>query len=369
MAEELKSRSEVDKKYTWNVKDLYKTEADWKADIEKVKKLTDKVAKYEGKTCESAKNLLFVLNNTSALYEIMDKVYSYSARLFDEDQGNSKHQSMNQSMYSLYVEIAGKLAFIDPEILACSDAKLQKFVKEEKKLSFYDKYIKEIRRLKDHTLSSEIEKVAAMTGEMAGAPGEIYEAFTNVDIEFPYIKDEKGEKVRITDGRFVHLLESADRRVRKDTYKNYYKTYKQYLNTLSATYSAEVKTRIFNSKLRKYPSNLVAAVDRNNVSPDVYKNLVDSVNKNLPKLHRYVALRKKCLKVKELHMYDIYTPMIPDVAVDIPYEEAQKTILKALKVLGTDYTDVVKEAFKNRWCDVYENKGKRGGAYSDCAYG
>lgn len=369
MAEELKSRSEVDKKYTWNVKDMYKTEADWKKDVEKINELTEKVAQYEGKCCDSAKNLLTVLDTASELMETVEKAYRYTARLFDEDQGNSKHLSMNQKMMSLWVEVSGKTAFIDPEILACDDAKIQKFVKEEKKLAFYDKYIKEVRRLKDHTLSAELEKVVAMTGEMAATPGEIYEAFTNVDIEFPYIKDANGEKVRITDGRFVHLLESADRRVRRDTFKNYYKTYKQYLNTLAATYSAEVKTRMFKSKLRNYPSNLVAAVDENNVSPEVYKNLVDSVNKNLPKLHRYVALRKKCLKVKELHMYDIYTPMIPDAAVEVPYEEAQKTVLKALKVLGTDYTDVVKEAFKNRWCDVYENKGKRGGAYSDCAYG
>jgi len=369
MAEELKSRSEVEKKYTWNVKDMYKTEADWKKDVEKINELTEKVAQYEGKCCASAKNLLTVLDTASELMETVEKAYRYTARLFDEDQGNSKHLSMNQKMMSLWVEVSGKTAFIDPEILACDDAKIEKFVKEEKKLAFYDKYIKEVRRLKDHTLSAELEKVVAMTGEMAATPGEIYEAFTNVDIEFPYIKDANGEKVRITDGRFVHLLESADRRVRRDTFKNYYKTYKQYLNTLAATYSAEVKTRMFKSKLRNYPSNLVAAVDENNVSPEVYKNLVDSVNKNLSKLHRYVALRKKCLKVKDLHMYDIYTPMIPDAAVEVPYEEAQKTVLKALKVLGTDYTDVVKEAFKNRWCDVYENKGKRGGAYSDCAYG
>ncbi len=318
MAEELKSRSEVDKKYTWNVKDMYKTEADWKKDVEKINELTEKVAQYEGKCCASAKNLLTVLDTGAELMETVEKAYRYTARLFDEDQGNSKHLSMNQKMMSLWVEVSGKIAFIDPEILACDDAKIEKFVKEEKKLAFYDKYIKEVRRLKDHTLSAELEKVVAMTGEMAATPGEIYEAFTNVDIEFPYIKDANGEKVRITDGRFVHLLESADRRVRRDTFKNYYKTYKQYLNTLAATYSAEVKTRMFNSKLRNYPSNLVAAVDKNNVSPEVYKNLVDSVNKNLPKLHRYVALRKKCLKVKELHIYDSYTPMIPDAAVEVP---------------------------------------------------
>ncbi len=369
MAKELISRSEVEKKYTWNLKDMYKSNAEWEADVKAVKDLAEKTAVYEGKVCDSAKNLLFVLKTNAEMFEKLVKAYEYTSRLFDEDQGNSKHQSMNQKMMSLYVEVGGRLAFISPEILACDDAKLESFYKKEKGLELYRLAIKEIKRLKPHTLSAEVEKVIAMTGEMASAPGEVYEAFTNVDITYPFIKDENGEKVRITDGRFVHLLESSNRRVRRDTFKAYYNTYKQYLNTLAAAYSGEVKARQFRSKLRNYSSNLEAAVDANNVSPEVYKNLVKSVNKNLPAFHRYVALRKKCLKVKELHMYDVYTPIIPDVAVEVPYEEAQKTVIKALEVLGKDYTDVVKEAFKNRWCDVYENKGKRGGAYSSCAYG
>ena len=369
MAKELIERSQAEEKYTWNLLDMYKSEKDWEKDVEEVKKLVKVVEGYEGKTTESAKNLLTVLDTYFEMYQKLVKAYEYTARLFDEDQGNSKHQSMNQKMMSLYVEVSGKTAFIDPEILATSDETISSYTKEEKGLELYGKYIKEVRRLKDHTLSAEIEKVAAMTGEMAQAPGEIYEAFTNVDIEYPSIKDENGEEVRITDGRFVHLLESADRRVRKDTFEAYYSTYKKYLNTLAATYASEVKTRIFNSKLRGYSSNLEAAVDANNVSPKVYKNLVDSVNRNLDKLHRYVSLRKKCLGVDELHMYDIYTPMIKDAAKEVPYEEAQVTIKKALAVLGDDYVALLDEAFKNRWCDVYENKGKRGGAYSSCAYG
>ena len=369
MAKELIERSQAEEKYTWNLLDMYKSEKDWEKDVEEVKKLVKVVEGYEGKTTASAKNLLTVLDTYFEMYQKLVKAYEYTARLFDEDQGNSKHQSMNQKMMSLYVEVSGKTAFIDPEILATSDETISSYTKEEKGLELYGKYIKEVRRLKDHTLSAEIEKVAAMTGEMAQAPSEIYEAFTNVDIEYPSIKDENGEEVRITDGRFVHLLESADRRVRKDTFEAYYSTYKKYLNTLAATYASEVKTRIFNSKLRGYSSNLEAAVDANNVSPKVYKNLVDSVNRNLDKLHRYVSLRKKCLGVDELHMYDIYTPMIKDAAKEVPYEEAQVTIKKALAVLGDDYVALLDEAFKNRWCDVYENKGKRGGAYSSCAYG
>ena len=369
MAKELMARSEAKEEYTWDLTPMYATEKEWEKDVEDIKELTKVVSSYEGKVTKSAKNLLSVLDHLSALMQKLDKAYQYSSRLFDEDQGNSKHQSMNQKMMSLWVDVSGKTAFIDPEILATDDNTISSYMKEEEGLKLYDKYIKEIRRLKDHTLSAEIEKVAAMTGEMAQAPEEIYDAFTNVDISYPSIKDENGEEVRITDGRFVHLLESSDRRVRKDTFEAYYATYKKYLNTLAATYASEVKVRIFNSKLRGYSSNLEAAVDKNNVSPTVYKNLVESVNRNISKLHRYVSLRKKCLGVSELHMYDIYTPMIKDAAKELPFEEAQEIIKKALAVLGDDYVALLDEAFKNRWCDVYENKGKRGGAYSSCAYG
>ncbi|MBP5600550.1 MAG: oligoendopeptidase F [Lachnospiraceae bacterium] len=369
MAKELMARSEAKEEYTWDLTPMYATEKEWEKDVEDIKELTKVVSSYEGKVTKSAKNLLSVLDHLSALLQKLDKAYQYSSRLFDEDQGNSKHQSMNQKMMSLWVDVSGKTAFIDPEILATDDNTISSYMKEEEGLKLYDKYIKEIRRLKDHTLSAEIEKVAAMTGEMAQAPEEIYDAFTNVDISYPSIKDENGEEVRITDGRFVHLLESSDRRVRKDTFEAYYATYKKYLNTLAATYASEVKVRIFNSKLRGYSSNLEAAVDKNNVSPTVYKNLVESVNRNISKLHRYVSLRKKCLGVSELHMYDIYTPMIKDAAKEVPFEEAQEIIKKALAVLGDDYVALLDEAFKNRWCDVYENKGKRGGAYSSCAYG
>ncbi|MBR6003105.1 MAG: oligoendopeptidase F, partial [Lachnospiraceae bacterium] len=231
MAKELIERSQAEEKYTWNLLDMYKSEKDWEKDVEEVKKLVKVVEGYEGKTTESAKNLLTVLDTYFEMYQKLVKAYEYTARLFDEDQGNSKHQSMNQKMMSLYVEVSGKTAFIDPEILATSDETISSYTKEEKGLELYGKYIKEVRRLKDHTLSAEIEKVAAMTGEMAQAPSEIYEAFTNVDIEYPSIMDENGEEVRITDGRFVHLLESADRRVRKDTFEAYYSTYKKYLNT------------------------------------------------------------------------------------------------------------------------------------------
>ncbi|MCR5416315.1 MAG: oligoendopeptidase F [Pseudobutyrivibrio sp.] len=369
MAKELLTRDQVDEKFTWNLKDMYENNDLWEKDLETIQSKVSEIVKFEGKVCDSAENLLEVLETSAFISEKAEYAYNYAARLFDEDQGNTAHQSMTQRMFSIIAQMGSDTSFVEPEILACPSETLERFFVEKPELELYRKEIEEIQRLKDHTLSAEMEKVVAMTAEMSNTPNEVYEAFTNVDMTFPSIKDENGEEVVLTHGRFVPFLMSADRRVRQDAFKAYYDTMAQYVNTLSASYNGEVKQRIFHAKVRNYDSNLVAAVDANNVSPEVYDNLVKTVNANLDKLHAYVSLRKKCLGVDELHMYDIYTPMIADVAKKVTYEEAQETILKALSVLGDDYVELLKEGFANRWIDVYENKGKQGGAYSATAYG
>ncbi|WP_033151738.1 oligoendopeptidase F [Pseudobutyrivibrio ruminis] len=369
MAKELLTRDQVKVEDTWNLKDMYASDSDWEKDIKVILGKAEELVKFEGKVCESADTLLQVLELSAFISEKLEFAYNYAARLFDEDQGNTLHQSMNQKVFSIMAKISSDVSFIDPEILACDEAKLEEFYNKEPKLDLYKKQIKEIQRLKAHTLSAEMEKVVAMTTEMSNTASEVYEAFTNVDMKFPTIKDENGEEVELTHGRFVPFLMSANRRVRKDAFKAYYDTMKGYINTLASSYSGEVKQRVFHSRVRGYSSNLEAAVDANNVSPEVYDNLVKTVNANLDKLHAYVSLRKKCLGVDELHMYDIYTPMIADVAKKVTYKEAQETICKALAVLGDDYVELLKEGFANRWIDVYENKGKQGGAYSATAYG
>ena len=369
MAKELMRRDQVPEKYTWNLKDLYENEGLWEDDLNIIQKRASQIIEFEGQVCKSASNLLQVLELSAFVSEKIEYAYNYAARLFDQDQGNSKHQSMTQKIFSLVAQISSQVSFVDPEILACEESVLENFYKEEPGLELYRKQIKEIQRLKNHTLSAEMEKVVSMTAEMSNTSSEVYEAFTNVDIKFPDIKDENGEDAVLTGGRFVPFLMSADRRVRKDAFTTYYNTIKSYINTFAAAYSGEVKQRIFHAKVRGYNTTLEAAVDANNVSPQVYDNLVKTVNANLDKLHAYVSLRKKCLGVDELHMYDIYTPMISDVAKKVTYEEAQETICKALAVLGDDYVALLKEGFANRWIDVYENQGKRSGAYSDTAYG
>lgn len=369
MAVELLKRSEVREEDTWNVKDMYESVEDWEKELTAIRTIVDKVAEYEGKVMESAGSLLTVLSGLAEAGEKLGLAFNYAERLFDEDQTNTAHQAMNAKAYSAYAEMESRVAFVDPEIIAAPQELLERYYEESDELPLYRKQIEEIRRRKAHCLSAEMEKLLAMTAEMSQTPADTFSILSNADLVLPEIEDETGEKVRLTSGRYGQFIQSADRRVRKDAFEAMYSTYKQFLNTFASLYNGNVKQQIFQAKARKYASTLEAAVDANHVSPDVYQNLIETVSQNLDKMHRYVSLRKKCLGTEDLHMYDIYTPMIPDMAKTISFEEAKETVLKALAPLGEDYVAKVKEGFENRWIDVYENQGKRSGAYSAGAYG
>ena len=369
MAAELLKRSEVREEDTWNVKDMYESVEDWEKELTAIRTIVDKVAEYEGKVMESAGSLLTVLSGLAEAGEKLGLAFNYAERLFDEDQTNTAHQAMNAKAYSAYAEMESRVAFVDPEIIAAPQELLERYYEESDELPLYRKQIEEIRRRKAHCLSAEMEKLLAMTAEMSQTPADTFSILSNADLVLPEIEDENGEKVRLTSGRYGQFIQSADRRVRKDAFEAMYSTYKQFLNTFASLYNGNVKQQIFQAKARKYASTLEAAVDANHVSPDVYKNLIETVSQNLDKMHRYVSLRKKCLGTEDLHMYDIYTPMIPDMAKTISFEDAKETVLKALAPLGEDYVAKVKEGFENRWIDVYENQGKRSGAYSAGAYG
>lgn len=369
MAVELLKRSEVREEDTWNVKDMYESVEDWEKELTAIRTIVDKVAEYEGKVMESADSLLAVLSGLAEAGEKLGLAFNYAERLFDEDQTNTAHQAMNAKAYSAYAEMESRVAFVDPEIIAAPQELLERYYEESDELPLYRKQIEEIRRRKAHCLSAEMEKLLAMTAEMSQTPADAFSILSNADLVLPEIVDENGEKVRLTSGRYGQFIQSADRRVRKDAFEAMYSTYKQFLNTFASLYNGNVKQQIFQAKARKYASTLEAAVDANHVSPDVYQNLIETVSQNFDKMHRYVSLRKKCLGTEDLHMYDIYTPMIPDMAKTISFEEAKETVLKALAPLGEDYVAKVKEGFENRWIDVYENQGKRSGAYSAGAYG
>ena len=369
MAKELPKRSEVKEEYTWDLSAMFVSKEAWEEQLAVCQSLTGELEAFEGKVTASAKNLLTVLEKSADAEQKLELAFSYAERLFDQDQKNTAHQAMSQRMHTLYTDYSSRTAFIVPEILAADTELLEQYLNEEPELALYRGQIKEIQRRKAHSLSAEMEKLVAMTGEMAQVPVQVFSIISNADMAYPQITDENGETVRLSHGNFVPLEESADRRVRKDAFENFYSVYKQFANTLAGLYNGQVKQQIFYAKARNYPSTLEAAVDANNVPSKVYYNLVETVNKNMDKMHRYVRLRKKCLGVDELHMYDIYTPIIADVAKKIPFEEAKETVLKALAPLGEDYVSKVKEGFESRWLDVYENEGKRSGAYSAGAYG
>lgn len=317
----------------------------------------------------SAEKLLTALELGARAEQKIDLAFNYAERLFDQDQKNTEHQAMSQKMYGVVTDYQSRTAFVVPEILAADKATLAQYFAEKKELELYRGLVDEILRTKEHVLSAEMEKLVAMTGEMAQTPEQVYSIINNADLIYPEIEDENGEKVRLSHGNFVPFEESGDRRVRKDAFEAFYSIYKQFAGTIAGLYNGQVKQQIFYAKARNYASTLEAAVDANNVPAKVYRNLVETVNANMDKMHRYVKLRKKCLGVDELHMYDIYTPMIADAAKKVSYDEAKETVLKALAPLGEDYVATVKEGFENRWIDVYENEGKRSGAYSAGAFG
>ncbi len=369
MAKELLKRSEVKEENTWKVSDMYASAAEWEQALKQIEEIADRVAGMEGRVTESAANLYQVLKDCDAYGEQMDLAFNYAQRLYDQDRNDSTHQAMSQKVYGVWADVNGKVSFIEPEILAASEEQLEGFYKELPELEVYRKKIAEIQRLRAHSLSAEMEKLLAMTSEMSQTPEQVFAVMNSADIRFPEITDEDGEKVRLSHGNYVLFLQSADRRVRKEAFEAMYSVYRQFANTFAGLYNGQVKQQIFFAKARKYDSTLDAALTENNVSVKVYENLLDTVSANMDKLHRYVRLRRKCLGLDELHMYDIYTPMIADAARKVPFEEAKETVLKALAPLGEEYVAKVKEGFENRWIDVYENEGKCTGAYSAGAYG
>ena len=369
MARELPKRSEVKEEYTWDVSAMYASKAAWEADLKEVVTIVSDLAKLEGSVMASAEKLLTALELGARAEQKIDLAFNYAERLFDQDQKNTEHQAMSQKMYGVVTDYQSRTAFVVPEILAADKATIAQYFSEKKELELYRGLVDEILRTKEHVLSAEMEKLVAMTGEMAQTPEQVYSIINNADLIYPEIEDENWEKVRLSHGNFVPFEESGDRRVRKDAFEAFYSIYKQFAGTIAGLYNGQVKQQIFYAKARNYASTLEAAVDANNVPSKVYRNLVETVNANMDKMHRYVKLRKKCLGVDELHMYDVYTPMIADAAKKVSYDEAKETVLKALAPLGEDYVATVKEGFENRWIDVYENEGKRSGAYSAGAFG
>ena len=369
MENKLPKRSEVETSLTWKLEDIFVSEKEWEEALNEALSLADEIVKFTGKITESADTLYKVLEIYEKCHLKFHLVNGYAFKMRDVDTTSTSSQTLYAKAMSAEVTASEKLAFIEPEIIAASDETVEKFYNEKPELVKYKIFITEIRRGKEHSLSPELEKLLAGTNELAELPYEGFATLSNADLKFPEITNEKGEKIQITNGRFVPLEESKDRALRKEVFEKYYETFGSFKNTWAILYAGQVKQLMFNARARKYSTTLEASVDGNNVSPEVYKNLVEAINDNLDKMHRYVRLRKKLLEVDELHMYDVYVPIVKDYEVKYTIEEAKELVLKAVEPLGANYVRLLEKAFAERWIDVVENEGKRSGAYSSGMYG
>ena len=369
MENKLPKRSEVETSLTWKLEDIFVSEKEWEEALNEALSLADEIVKFTGKITESADTLYKVLEIYEKCHLKFHLVNGYAFKMRDVDTTSTSSQTLYAKAMSAEVTASEKLAFIEPEIIAANDETVEKFYNEKPELVKYKIFITEIRRGKEHSLSPELEKLLAGTNELAELPYEGFATLSNADLKFPEITNEKGEKIQITNGRFVPLEESKDRALRKEVFEKYYETFGSFKNIWAILYAGQVKQLMFNARARKYSTTLEASVDGNNVSPEVYKNLVEAINDNLDKMHRYVRLRKKLLEVDELHMYDVYVPIVKDYEVKYTIEEAKELVLKAVEPLGANYVRLLEKAFAERWIDVVENEGKRSGAYSSGMYG
>lgn len=364
MKKKIPVRSEADPKYTWALEDVYANNDLWKADLEKARALPEQLAAYKGHLGDSAQKLLEFLQLGDSISVLFDALYGYAQRRSDEDTANSLYQGMTSQAMSAMVAVDAASSFETPELLSIPDDTLEQFYKDEPALETYRLALTRIRNKRAHILSDAEEKLLASAGEMSQAPDSVYSVFADADLKFPAATDKDGKSHPVTHGTYIPLMHSADRVLRKSAFESLYSVYGQFRNTAAALLSAQVKQLKFYADARKYDSTLQASLDGNYVPTEVYTNLISAVHENMAPMYRYVDLRRKLLGVDELHMYDLYTPIVSDVDVDIPYEEAKQTVYDALACMGDDYRAILKEGFDNRWIDVYENVGKCSGAYS-----
>lgn len=360
-------RSTIENKFKWTIDEMYPNEESIEKDIQKVKELIEEVKRYKGILADSEENIFKALNISEEASRILQNLYVYTHMKSHEDTRINKNQGNATKTDMLSTELSMATSYMVPEIIAMDSEKLENYLKTEK-LSHYKKYVDDILRLKPHTLNEREEELLAAVADLSGVPENVYDMLSFADLQFPEIEDENGEKVRVTHSNFSLFLKSKDARVRKDAFEAMYGVYGQYKNTFASTLYGGIKSEIFYAKTRKYESALQGSLFQDNVSVNVYNNLIDAVHENLDTLNDYIDLKKKFLGLDKINMYDLYVPLTESFDMEIPYEKAQKIILEALKPLGEEYLENVKKAFAEGWIDVYGNEGKQGGAYSWGSY-
>lgn len=369
MMEKVLKRGEVNRDDTWALEDLYPSLEVYRKDAAALEKLYTAFGEYKGRLGEGADVFLKMLDDYCEMNQLFERLYVYANQKLHEDLGNSESQQMAGETQVMMNVLSSAAAFMVPEILSLPSGKLEEYLSLEPGLAKYSRFLEDIMRQKAHTLPLAMEELLARADELGQGPSNIYSMFNNADIRFEDVTNAEGETMPLTQGRYIMYLESPDRELRKQAFQNLYKSYSAFQNTMGALFDANARQADFFAKEKKYANALEAALDASNIPTSVYDRLIESVHSHQPLLHRYMSLRKKVLGVDELHMYDIYVPVARQADKKFTFEEAKEMVLKALSPLGSDYVDRLKEGFDSRWIDVYENQGKRTGAYSWGAYG
>ncbi len=365
MAKTIPLRNELDPKYFWRVEDLYETKQAWLDAFGQLKAACETLSNDQGKLEEKAEEAIRLYFSA---VEMVSKLYTYAHMQKDTDGGNNDHRATFDMIASQWVAFQSAASFLRPELIAMDEAKLDALLNDPD-MADYTRYLEGLKREKPHTLSAQEERILAMTGEMANAPDEIYSAFVDVDMSFPDVLNEQGETVPFSEATYSPLIHSKNRAVREEAFKTMFETYAKFGTTLGSTYAASVKKDWFYAQLRHFPTCVEAELFGNEIPLSVYDNLVSTIHESLPILNDYLAVRKNALKLDELHMYDLYCPIIDSFDMDMPYDQAYETVVKGLQPMGEEYVSHLKEAYENGWIDVFPNKGKRSGAYSTSAYG
>lgn len=360
----LKTRSEISEQYKWHLEDIFSSDQAWEEEFLKAEKLLQRAESFQGHLGDSAEALLTCFDWMDEVGQSVGEIYTYARMRRDEDNRNAHYQALTDRAGALSVRVGSALAFVVPEILALPEGRLQEFRHANEKMALYDHALEDILRKREHVLSSQEEKLLAEMGEIAEGPSTIFGMANNADLKFSSIKNEQDEEVELTKGNYIQFMESEDRRVRQEAFETLYGTYQKQINTWAAILNSNIKGDVFFARARRYPSAIEASLDDDKVPLGVYDALIDTVREFLPEMHRYVKLRKKALGLDELHMYDIYVPIVSEVKMTIPYQEAVAMCREGLRPLGSDYGKVLEEGFTSHWIDVYENQGKTSGAYS-----
>jgi len=365
----LPKRSEVKVEDTWRLEDIFATDELWESELVDAKALIPAAKTYQGKLSDSAEALYAALQSRDETGQRLGKLFTYASMRHDQDTANSTHQSQKARVTTLYTEFGAAYSFMTPEILAIDEEKLANFISSHEGLKVYQHALNNINKMRPHILSADKEALLAQMSEVANASSTTFGMLNNADLKFPTIEDEHGNLVEITHGNYITFLESSDKETRRRAFEAVYATYGKYKNTFASTLSGAVKKDNLFAKIRNFDSARHSALSNNHIPELVYDQLVETVNENLHLLHRYMKLRKKMLGLDELHIYDTYTPLLPDSKMTVTYEESVELVKESLKILGKEYSDIIDEGFAERWVDVYENEGKRSGAYSSGTYG